>query len=124
MYEFAVTPAVTQLRRPGVIITEVTPGSVGEELELRPNDRIVRVNGRPVRDYLEQRWVDIAKTFIIYEVIASRAVAIMCIVLAWFYPRAVTLNRLVFFILMQSFIGQNPGGYAIILVTFLFFCHD
>jgi hypothetical protein len=28
MYEFAVTPAVTQLRRPGVIITEVTPGGL------------------------------------------------------------------------------------------------
>ena len=34
MYEFAVTPAVTQLRRPGVIITEVAPGSLGEELRL------------------------------------------------------------------------------------------
>ena len=42
MYEFAVTPAVTQLRRPGVIITEVTPDSLGAELELEPNDRIIR----------------------------------------------------------------------------------
>ena len=75
----------------------------------------------PVRDYLEQRWVDIAKSFINYEVFVSRAVAILCIVLAWFYPRAVSLNRLVFFILMQSFIGQNPGGYAITLVAFLVF---
>ena len=56
MYEFAVTPAVTQLRRPGVIITDVTPESLGEELELEPNDRIVRVNGRPVRDYLDFRF--------------------------------------------------------------------
>ncbi|MBX3298992.1 MAG: DUF512 domain-containing protein [Acidobacteria bacterium] len=56
MYEFAVTPAVTQLRRPGVIITEVAPGSVGDELELRPGDRIVKVNGRSVRDYLDFRF--------------------------------------------------------------------
>ncbi len=56
MYEFAVTPAVTQLRRPGVIITEVTPGTVGDELELQPNDRIVKVNGRAVRDYLDFRF--------------------------------------------------------------------
>jgi len=56
MYEFAVTPAVTQLRRPGVIITEVTPGTVGEEMELQANDRIVKVNGRTVRDYLDFRF--------------------------------------------------------------------
>jgi putative radical SAM enzyme (TIGR03279 family) len=56
MYEFAVTPAVTQLRRPGVTITEVAAGSLGEELELAPNDRIVKVNGRTVRDYLDFRF--------------------------------------------------------------------
>ena len=56
MYEFAVTPAVTQLRRAGVIITEVAPESLAEELDLQPNDRIVRVNGRAVRDYLDFRF--------------------------------------------------------------------
>ena len=56
MYEFAVTPAVTQLRRAGVIITEVSPESLAEELELVPNDRIIRVNGRIVRDYLDFRF--------------------------------------------------------------------
>jgi len=62
MYEFAVTPAVTQLRRPGVIITEVTPDSLAEELELAPNDRIIRVNGRPVRDYLDFRFQTAGET--------------------------------------------------------------
>jgi putative radical SAM enzyme (TIGR03279 family) len=62
MYEFAVTPAVTQLRRPGVIVTEVTPESVGDELELRPGDRIVRVNGKPVRDYLDFRFQTAGET--------------------------------------------------------------
>jgi putative radical SAM enzyme (TIGR03279 family) len=56
MYEFAVTPAVTQMRRPGVIITEIAPESLAEELELAAGDRIVRVNGRPVRDYLDFRF--------------------------------------------------------------------
>ena len=56
MYEFAVTPAVTQLRRAGVIITEVAPESLAEELDLEPNDRIVKVNGRSVRDYLDFRF--------------------------------------------------------------------
>ena len=68
MYEFAVTPAVTQLRRPGVIITEVTPGSLGEELELEPNDRIVKVNGRPVRDYLDFRFQTGGETDLIFQV--------------------------------------------------------
>ena len=56
MYEFAVTPAVTQIRRRGVTITEVAPGSLGAELELEAGDRVVRVNGRAVRDYLDFRF--------------------------------------------------------------------
>ena len=68
MYEFAVTPAVTQLRRPGVIITDVTPESLGEELELQPNDRIVRVNGRPVRDYLDFRFQTAGETELTFQV--------------------------------------------------------
>jgi putative radical SAM enzyme (TIGR03279 family) len=68
MYEFAVTPAVTQLRRPGVIITEVSPGSLGEELELQPNDRIIKVNGRPVRDYLDFRFQTAGETELVFHV--------------------------------------------------------
>ncbi len=56
MYEFAVTPAVTQLRRPGVTIDSVEAESLAEELKLEKGDRIVRVNGRPVRDYLDFRF--------------------------------------------------------------------
>ncbi|MEP7212903.1 MAG: DUF512 domain-containing protein [Acidobacteriota bacterium] len=68
MYEFAVTPAVTQLRRPGVIITEVTPDSLAEELELAPSDRIIRVNGRPVRDYLDFRFQTAGETELVFKV--------------------------------------------------------
>jgi putative radical SAM enzyme (TIGR03279 family) len=56
MYEFAVTPAVTQIRRRGVEITEVSPASIAAELELEPGDRVLRVNGRAVRDYLDFRY--------------------------------------------------------------------
>lgn len=56
MYEFAVTPAITQIRRRGVTITEVEPASIGAELELEPGDRVLRVNGRVVRDYLDFRF--------------------------------------------------------------------
>ncbi len=68
MYEFAVTPAVTQLRRPGVIITEVTPDSLGDELELAPNDRIIKVNGRSVRDYLDFRFQTAGETELTFRV--------------------------------------------------------
>ncbi len=68
MYEFAVTPAVTQLRRPGVIITEVAPDSLAVELELVPNDRIVRVNGRPVRDYLDFRFQTAGETELTFQI--------------------------------------------------------
>jgi hypothetical protein len=75
----------------------------------------------PVRDYLEQRYVDAAKLFIQYYVVVTRGVALLCIGLAWLYPRAISTHRLAFFLLMQSFIGQNPGGYAIVLIVFLVF---
>jgi hypothetical protein len=75
----------------------------------------------PVREFVEARWVDAAKVFITYEVIASRAIALLCVAWAWFYPKAVSMHRLVFFILMQSFIAQNPGGYSIAFLVFLVF---
>ena len=56
MYEFAVTPAVTQIRRRGVVITEVAPESIGAEFELEAGDRVMRVNGHVVRDYLDFRF--------------------------------------------------------------------
>src|SRR6266576_2418886 len=56
MYEFAVTPAVSQIRRRGVTITDVTAGSIGAELELESGDRVMRVNGRVIRDYLDFRY--------------------------------------------------------------------
>lgn len=68
MYEFAVTPAITQLRRPGVLITEVSPESPAAELELAPDDRIVRVNGRTVRDYLDFRFQTAGETELTLQV--------------------------------------------------------
>ena len=56
MYEFAVTPAVTQLRRPGVTIDSVEPGTIADEVGLESGDRITKVNGRTVRDYLDFRF--------------------------------------------------------------------
>src|SRR5947209_17738745 len=68
MYEFAVTPAVNQIRRRGVTITDVTAGSIGAELELEPGDRIMRVNGRVVRDYLDFRFQSSGETDVVVEV--------------------------------------------------------
>ncbi|REJ75664.1 MAG: DUF512 domain-containing protein [Acidobacteria bacterium] len=56
MYEFAVTPAITQLRRPGVTIDSVSSGSIADEIGLESGDRITKVNGRAVRDYLDFRF--------------------------------------------------------------------
>jgi putative radical SAM enzyme (TIGR03279 family) len=68
MYEFAVTPAITQLRRPGVLITDVAAGSLAEELELQSNDRIVRVNNQTVRDYLDFRFQTAGETELTLQV--------------------------------------------------------
>jgi len=68
MYEFAVTPAVNQIRRRGVTITDVAAGSIGAELELEAGDRIIRVNGRVVRDYLDFRFQSAGETELVFDV--------------------------------------------------------
>ena len=68
MYEFAVTPAINQIRRRGVTITEVSAGSIAAELELEPGDRVMRVNGRAVRDYLDFRYQTAGETDLVFDV--------------------------------------------------------
>ena len=68
MYEFAVAPTVTSIRRRGAEITEVAPASLGAELELEPGDRITKVNGRSIRDYLDFRFQTAGETEIVVEV--------------------------------------------------------
>ena len=68
MYEFAVTPAVTNIRRRGVEISEVIPDSLGAELELEAGDRIIKVNGCVVRDYLDFRFQTSGETELVLEV--------------------------------------------------------
>ena len=68
MYEFAVTPAVTNIRRRGVEIRDVTPNSLGAEMELSTGDRIIKVNGRVVRDYLDFRFHTAGETELLLEV--------------------------------------------------------
>jgi putative radical SAM enzyme (TIGR03279 family) len=68
MYEFAVAPAVTSIRRRGVEIAEVSPASIGAELELESGDRIIKVNGRTVRDYLDFRFQTAGETELVLEV--------------------------------------------------------
>ncbi len=68
MYEFAVTPAVNQIRRRGVEITTVAPASLGAELDLEAGDRIMKVNGRAVRDYLDFRFQTGGETELVVDV--------------------------------------------------------
>ncbi len=56
------------IRRRGAEITEVAPGSLGEELELEPGDRVTKVNGRSVRDYLDFRFQTGGETELVLEV--------------------------------------------------------
>ena len=68
MYEFAVTPAVTNIRRRGVEICDVAPDSLGAEMDLESGDRIIKVNGRLVRDYLDFRFQTAGETELLLEV--------------------------------------------------------
>jgi putative radical SAM enzyme (TIGR03279 family) len=44
------------MREPGGVIARVEPDSLAEELELRPGDVLLRVNGHPVRDVIDVRF--------------------------------------------------------------------
>jgi len=68
MYEFAVTPAVTNIRRRGVEISGVAPDSLGADMDLESGDRIIKVNGRVVRDYLDFRFHTAGETELVLEV--------------------------------------------------------
>ena len=68
MYEFAVTPAVTSIRRRGVEISDVAADSLGAEMDLESGDRIIKVNGRVVRDYLDFRFQTAGETDLVLEV--------------------------------------------------------
>jgi putative radical SAM enzyme (TIGR03279 family) len=68
MYEFAVAPAVTSIRRRGVEICDVAPESLGAEMDLESGDRIIKVNGRVVRDYLDFRFQTAGETELVLEV--------------------------------------------------------
>jgi putative radical SAM enzyme (TIGR03279 family) len=68
MYEFAVTPAVTNIRRRGVEICDVAADSLGAEMELEKGDRIIKINGRVVRDYLDFRFQTAGETELVLEV--------------------------------------------------------
>src|SRR6267143_7187871 len=68
MYEFAVTPAVSQIRHRGVEIATVSPASLGAELDLEAGDRIMKVNGRAVRDYLDFRFQTGGETELVVDV--------------------------------------------------------
>ncbi len=43
-------------RKPGAIICDVRPGSLGEEIGLRPGDRLLTVDGDPLRDIIDYRF--------------------------------------------------------------------
>jgi len=68
MYEFAVAPAITSIRRRGVEISGVAPEGLGAELELEPGDRILKINGRLVRDYLDFRFQVAGETELAIEI--------------------------------------------------------
>src|SRR6185436_14297523 len=68
MYEFAVNPAVMNIRRRGVEICDVAPDSLGAEMDLESGDRIIKVNGRVVRDYLDFRFQTAGETDLVLEV--------------------------------------------------------
>ena len=46
-------------------ITSVSPGSIGEEMEIVPGDRLLSVDGHPIRDVLDYRYYINAESVVI-----------------------------------------------------------
>ena len=59
---------ITNIRRRGVEISDVAPNSLGAEIDLESGDRIIKVNGRVVRDYLDFRFHTAGETELVLEV--------------------------------------------------------
>ena len=51
----------------GLIIESVLPGSVAEELELEPGDRVLAINGHPLRDVIDYNFFG-AEDLLVLEV--------------------------------------------------------
>ena len=41
----------------GHVISSVAPGSIGEELELQPGDKVVSINGQEIKDIFDYRYL-------------------------------------------------------------------
>lgn len=49
-------PVVPRVRLPGGVIRAISPGSVAAELDLRPGDRLVAINGHRLRDVIDYQF--------------------------------------------------------------------
>ncbi len=61
-------PIAELKRRKGVTISAVDPGGLGDALKLVPGDRILSINGRKLRDYLDFQFYAGAEDFVTLEV--------------------------------------------------------
>ena len=75
----------------------------------------------PVRDFIEQRYVDVVKVVIPAAIYLTRGLCLLTLLTAWFHPDVLSKHRLAFLTLMQAFVAQSPGGYGQIFITFLVF---
>jgi len=55
----------TPTRRQGLPITQVKAGSIAEELNISPGDRLVSINGRAIKDLLDYRFFEGEETLLI-----------------------------------------------------------
>lgn len=77
--------------------------------------------GYPIRDFVEMKYIDTAKAIIPPLLLSSRLIVLLTVAASWFQPQALTKHRIALLILMQSFVGQSPGGYGYMFIVFLVF---
>jgi hypothetical protein len=75
----------------------------------------------PIRDFIEQRYIDVVKIAIPAAIMSTRALCFLTMLAAWFHPNVLPKHRLAFLGLMQAFVAQSPGGYGQIFITYLVF---
>ncbi|HKV40619.1 MAG TPA: DUF512 domain-containing protein [Blastocatellia bacterium] len=64
-------PINTPAKEKGVVVTSVDPFALGDETGLKPGDRIVKVNGRDVRDFLDFQYYTGSEDIVRLDIINS-----------------------------------------------------
>src|SRR5215813_2620177 len=70
-----VYPINTPKKEKGVLVTAVDPFALGDRAGIKPGDRILRINGREVRDFLDFQFYTGSEDRVRLDIVTQSSVA-------------------------------------------------